>query len=104
MLALISASLNLDSYLNHFDYIEKIDRIPITRERQLQKDSVCTKTESSQYCKLVGQLNWAAAHTHPDIAFDISVLSSTMKTPTVSNVLKANKVLQRIKGNPLKFS
>lgn len=92
---------NKEIHIDQFDYINSIDAIPLNRQRQMEKSSNCTKEETSLYCKLVGKLNWVATQSCPDIAFEVSMMSSAMKSPKVENILKANKVLQRVKSNPL---
>ena len=97
----ISQRENGEISVDQFDYIDSINHINLSRERQLEKGVACTKQESSEFCKLVGKLNWVATQSRPDISFDVCQLSSAMKVPKVENILKANKVLQKIKCNPL---
>ena len=97
----INQSDNKEIHVDQFDYINSIDAIPLNRQRQMEKSSNCTKEETSLYCKLVGKLNWVATQSRPDIAFEVSMMSSAMKSPKVENIIKANKVLQRVRSNPL---
>ena len=85
--------------LDQLDYIEKTEPIVMERNRQTLKDAPCTVSEANEYCKLVGKLNWIATQTRPDISFDVSRLSSSMKSPIVNDILKVNKVLQKVKSN-----
>ena len=49
----------------------------------------------------MGKLNWVAKQTRPNICFDVCQLTSTLNNPIIANIVKANKVLRRIKENPL---
>ena len=87
--------------LDQIDFIKSIEPIPISRDRQLQNHEKCNESESTSYRQLVGKLNWVANQSRPDICFDVCQLSSTMKGPIVSDLIKANKVLRKIKDSPL---
>ena len=54
---------------------------------------------------LVGQLNWLATHTRPDIYFDCCELTGSMKEAKIADMIKANKILQRVRSKKvvLKF-
>ena len=71
------------------------------RDRQANKNDPCTDSESTQYQQIVGMLNWLAKQTRPNICFDVCQLTSPLKNPIIANIVKANKVLRRIKENPL---
>ena len=45
----------------------------------------------------VGQLLWVANQTRPDISFDTCYLSNSISKATVSDVLRANKVIRKLK-------
>ena len=87
--------------LQQADYISSIKPVNLSRDRQIQKQDACTVEETSLYCQLIGKLNWVACQTRPDALFDVCMLSSNMKSPTVGDVLKANKVLRYIKSDHL---
>ena len=88
-------------YVDQIEYVNNIEPIAVSNQRKKSKTDACNKDETSMFCKLVGKLNWVACQTRPDIAFDVCVLSSKMRSPIVENVLHANKVLSRIQSNPL---
>ena len=87
--------------LDQLDYIQNIEPISLTRDRHLQKEDPCTNKEATMYRQLVGKLNWIANQSRPDIFFDVCQLSSLMKTPEVGNLMKANKILSKVKETPL---
>lgn len=100
----LSISQNEDGItLEQIDYINAIENYTLPRDRQMKKSSPCTKEETSTFCQLVGKLNWVANQSRPDILFDVCQLSSVMKAPTIEHILKANKVLRKIKEQPLRL-
>ena len=90
--------------LDQIEYIEQIVPIHVSRDRQCNKKEFCTKEESFQFRQLVGKLNWIASKSRPDIAFGVCMLSSTMKNPKIENVLAANKLLRKVKEQPLRIN
>ena len=85
--------------LDQLDFIEKTEPIVMERNRQTLKDTPCTASEANEYRKLIGELNWIATQTRPDISFNVSRLSSSMKSPTVNDIL-TSKVSQKVKSDP----
>ena len=65
--------------LDQIEYIEQNVPIHVSCDRQSNKKEFCIKEESFQFRQLVGKLNWIASQSHPDIAFGVCMLSSTMK-------------------------
>ena len=61
--------------------------------------------EQYSYRQVVGQLNWISTQTRPDLAYDVCQLSAKLNTPTIRDLIKANKVLKRAKATQvsLKF-
>ena len=47
----------------------------------------------------IGQLNWLATQTRPDLAFAVSDLGSDQKNATVKHLIKANKLIKWCKSN-----
>ena len=90
--------------LDQIEYIEQIEPIQVSHDRQSNKKEFCTKEESFQFRQLVGKLNWIASQSRPDIAFGVCMLSSTMKNPKIKNVLPANKLLRKIKEQTLRIN
>ena len=78
--------------------------IHVSRDRQSDRKEFCTKEESFQFRQLVGKLNWIACQNHPDIAFGVCMLSSTMNNPKIKNVLATNKLLRKVKEQPLRLN
>ena len=56
-----------------------------------------SQPEKDAYRALVGQLNWVATHTRPDVAFETCELSVTYNKATMADLLKLNKLVERVK-------
>ena len=85
------------------EYIASLQNIPVSSARASQKSSKLSEKEVSEYRSLVGQLNWIATQTRPDIAFDVCDLSMAAQSATVENLKKLNKVLRWTKEEHLKL-
>ena len=68
-----------------------------SREEQLNEE------EENQMRGTVASINWIAREGRPDAASAASILSSTFPGPKVSDALEVNKVVQRLKSNPVKL-
>ena len=51
---------------------------------------------------VVGQLNWVATQTRPDIAFEVCQLSTKLKGTTVEDMKRANKCVNLLKPENVK--
>ena len=69
------------------------------RSCSLQKDEDVTGQEKSKLRSLIGQLNWIAGVSRPDVGFGVCQLSSAFKNATVDHLVKANKLLRHVKNS-----
>ena len=88
--------------LDQFQYASSLTPIGISRQRANLKSSELSSTEKAAYRALIGQLNWIATQTRPDIAFDVCDLSSVCSRATVADLLQLNKVIARVKTDNVK--
>ena len=51
---------------------------------------------------LIGQMNWIATQTRPDLLFSCCELASSLKNATVNDMIKANKVLKNLCNKGIK--
>ena len=65
------------------------------------KQQICDNEKSTEYRQLIGKLNWIANQSRPDIYFNVCHLSSKMKSRTIGDLINVNKVLRKIKENPM---
>ena len=54
------------------------------------------RVKKNEYRSLVGQLNWLAAHTRPEISYDTCELSVSFSKARVENLLRLNKLVDRV--------
>ena len=57
----------------------------------------------SELRTVIGQLNWLACISKPEISFEVSYLSSRVTEATIEDVIKANKIVTRIQANTLRL-
>ena len=82
--------------VDQFQYASTLKPIEISKQRAVNKTSELSDKEKHAYSAAVGQLNWIATSTRPDIAFDICELSVSFSRATVSDLLRLNKVVSRV--------
>ena len=72
--------------IDQFEYIESIQPIVLTKGRSNNMNSLINEKERGEYRALIGQLNWVATQTRPDIAFEVCHHSSKVKNATVRDI------------------
>lgn len=61
------------------------------------KNDLLNETEIHSLCTLIGQFNWLATQTKPDILFECCHLLRKIKNPTIDDVKRANKLVTKTK-------
>ena len=61
-------------------------------------------SERSEFRSIVGQLNWLAGITRPDLSFDVCQLSVVAKESTISDAKLLNKVVKRARNDRIVIS
>ena len=80
-------------------YTEELQEIKIDLSNKESNDRLITEDERKSLRSVVGQLNWLATQTRPDLSFSVSELGSNFKEATVKHLVKANKLVKRAKIN-----
>ena len=78
--------------LSQAGYVQKM-KIP--ERKRFLKDREMNSEEQTAYRSLVGQLNWLAQQTRPDIAYDVSERSQKCKGATASDMRKLIKIAEK---------
>lgn len=92
-------------HLDQKDYINNLQTITVRKERAKKKGEGLLDNEKDAMRSKIGQIIWVANQTRPDVMFEASTLSSSIKNGTVSDLLEVNKVIRKIKSESvsLKF-
>ena len=88
--------INQDQYIKH-----GLQEICIRKSYNDRRDDEVSQEERSKFRAVVGQLNWVATQTRPDISFDVCDLSTKFNCATVGDIMSANKTVKRVKDNPV---
>ena len=86
--------------INQSSYIESIKPIYLSKERLAQWTETITDEEKSFYRGAIGQLNWVAGTSRPDISFAVSEASTNVNSATVADLLTINKTIKKLKSTP----
>ena len=78
-------------------YIRSIKPICLISDQVLDKSRSLSESEKSYVRSVIGQLNWVACVTRPDLSFDVSHASSRIMHATVKDVVDINKIIKRVK-------
>lgn len=100
--------LNIDSAGNGFTvdqlkYASTLNPVVISQRRIKAKTSALMEGERRDYRSAVGQLNWISTQTRPDISFDVCELSQLFNRASVGDMVRVNKVIQRVKTDAVKL-
>ena len=85
------------------DYLQSFKPITVSRPRIQEKSPELSDNEQAECRTTIGQLNWAATHSRPDIAFDVCELSVRFNTANLADVLRLNKVVSRLTTDHVKI-
>lgn len=89
--------------MDQFQYASSLTPINISNQRRVLKSGELSSSEKSEYRSLIGQLNWMATQTRPDIAFETCVLSVSYNGATVSDLLRINKLVSCVTKDHMKL-
>ena len=70
---------------------------PISFDNKRSNEDKMSTSEITEVRKRIGQLNWLATQTRPDLSYDISELSSYLKNGTVESIRQVNKIIKKAK-------
>ena len=76
-------------------YVQTIELIKLGKK--YTDDDELTEDEMKQCRSVLGKLNWLAMQTRPDLCFDVSELTSSLRLKKVSVVQQINKSIRKAK-------
>lgn len=85
--------------LSQDEYIANMKIPEITAERKLMKEEVASDSELSAFRAMIGSINWVVQSTRPDLAFELTELSTHFQSCTVNDIIQAQKLIMRIKSD-----
>ena len=84
-------------------YAASVMPLKFDADRHKDKNADATRAEKEMLRSLIGQLNWVANHTRPDLAFDVLYLGNCLHRSTVSDLIYANKVVKKLHSGECKL-
>ena len=82
--------------LNQNNFAASIKRITLSATSDA--NTLLTDTERTALCSAIGQLNWLAGISMPDISFEICNVASKVKEATIHDVIQINKVITTVQS------
>ena len=84
--------------MSQIKYVNKLSALNLDIARKMEKDSALDKSEHERFRKIVGQLNWVAQHTRPDLMFEVLELSMKLSKPCVQDYTCAVKAMRKLQS------
>ena len=82
--------------LDQKHYFLSVKEVEVHSTSSRHKHDALNDTEHAQFKSGVGQLNWVANQTRPDISFDVMYLSMKAKNAEVEDMILMNKVIRNL--------
>ena len=80
-------------------YADSINIIPLNNEQVSSPQRKLNENEKTLLRSAIGQLNWLANISRPEISFQVSNISSRISNATISDIKEANKIIKFVKEN-----
>ena len=80
-------------------YIDSIQERALLKERTKVYKNSLTPSEKTLYRSIVGQLNWVAGISQPDISFAVYESSTKFILATVADIIYVSKIIRKIKNS-----
>ena len=86
--------------LDQTSYADTISTIQLPDEKLKNPQQPLDPKETSSLRSALGQLNWLANMTRPDISYTVSRVSGHIKHATVADIKEVNKLIKHVKETP----
>ena len=83
--------------ISQAEYTTSVQPISLDKQQLADKQRALTDAEKKQLRGLLGQLNWLAGMSRPEISFTVSELSSRIRSSTIIDIVTANKTVKFVK-------
>ena len=89
--------------LDQNQYSSTLQHVKVSTAGVANKSSNLSENEETEYRALIGQLNWLSTQTRPHISFETCDQHWLFKNATIDELLKLNKLINRVKVSPLEI-
>ena len=83
------------------EYMQSLQLIP--KKLDYGPDTPLSNVELKMCRSSIGKLNWLATQTRPDISFEVSELTSSLKEKGVDSIANINKTIRKVKKQASKL-
>ena len=90
----VKQETNFDIVVSQERYSMGINEIPLSLDRKSSTESPANTEEIKQLRAVLGALSWRATQTSPWLGASVSVLQGVQSSPTVADLLTANKLVR----------
>ena len=90
----VKQETNFDIVVSQERYSMGINEIPLSLERKSSTELPANTEETKQLRAVLGALSWRATQTSPWLGASVSVLQGVQSSPTVADLLTANKLVR----------
>ena len=95
----IKQNKNMSIIIDQQSYTNSINTIPLNNEQVSSPQRKLNENEKTLLRSAIGQLNWLANISRPEISFQVSNISSKISNATISDIKEANKIIKFVKEN-----
>ena len=78
-------------------YLDSLEMIPDANLYSRNSEDIMNEKQQTLARSAIGKLNWLATQTRPDLCYDVSMLTSKLKTKKTSCLSQINNVIKKAK-------
>ena len=95
----VSQDSDCSIHVNQTSYSDAIKPVLLTKERMSDNQARLSNEETTMLRGVLGQLNWVANMTRPDLSYTVSALSSNITQATIADIKTANKAVKVVRDS-----
>lgn len=81
------------------EFVNQLNIVHLDPDRLLNKNENLSEKETTEFRSQIGKCSWAVRGSRPDFCFEIMELSTKLKNPIISDMIKVNKIVSQLKEN-----